>query len=126
MRLLVVCDSLYASLFTHIFLILTRHLLVYLSSAPTIPYRKEDSEETMSPDRFIIYASSAILTAMMLMFCCCYPEVPILLFAKFCGCCLGKRRDVSNRNNCDVEGEYVGGNHLDLDKKGEETQRELV
>jgi hypothetical protein len=95
-------------------------------SSPTTLHRKEDSEETMSPDRFIIYASSAILTAMMFMFCCCYPEVPILLFAKFCGCCVGKRRDAGNRNNGDVEGEYVGGNDLDLDKKSGEAQRELV
>ena len=83
-------------------------------------------EETMSPDRFIIYATSAILTAMMLMFCCCYPEVPILLFAKFCGCCWDKGRNTSRGTSGDLDVEYVGGKQLDLEKKVGEEKRDLV
>lgn len=96
-----------------------RHMQLHSSTFTS--NRKDDNDETMSPERFMLYAAISILSTMVFLFCLCHPECVMLLFARFRSCYCGSNK--GEMENGAANTEYVGG--IQMEKKGG-NEREMV
>jgi hypothetical protein len=79
----------------------------------------------MSADQFILYATAIILSSMTVLFCCCHPEIPMVLCMKMKSCCCGAAKDRGSTVRNAVNDNYVGGIQMEK-RQDRESEREII
>lgn len=71
----------------------------------------DGDRSALTPDQIITYVSVGILSFMVLLCCCCYPEILVMAYGKFCGRCPGAA-GASNKSAVEGDGDDEGGDYV--------------
>lgn len=90
--------------------------------------RKDDDslEPKISADQITLYATVGILGLMLVLFCCCHPEILIVLCRNFKNyLCRRKKRWGNNTVSNAVGEDYVGGVQIEK-REDKESERDVI